>query len=129
MIMSLFSHPIDPPESAIQRGKPRNSIYLGATLRFEGDELLHEVRVRNISAGGMMVDFAVITAKGTNVKVDVRNLGKITGHVAWSTETRMGIRFDREIDPAKARVKPFAAPVPGVSMPVTSDRRPGLARR
>ncbi len=127
--MDLSSHPIDSHESAIQRGKPRNSIYLGATLYFEGEDFCHEVRVRNISAGGMMVDFTIVTAKGTNVKVDVRNLGKITGHVAWSTETRMGIRFDREIDPASARVKQVAAPVPGVLKPVTKDRRPGLALR
>jgi PilZ domain len=127
--MDLASHPSDSPESAIQRGKPRNSIFLGAELRFEGEDSRHEVRVRNISAGGMMIDFSVVTPKGTLVKVDVRNLGMISGHVAWSTETRMGIRFDRDIDPEKARLKPVAAPIPGVRKPLSTERRPGLALR
>ncbi len=127
--MDLAPHSLDSPESAIQRGKPRNSIFLGAELCFEGDDLRHEVRVRNISAGGMMIDFAIVTPKGTLVKVDVRNLGKISGHVAWSTDTRMGIRFDRDIDPEKARLKPLATSVPGALKPIVAGRRPGLAMR
>ncbi len=127
--MDLASHLTDSSEPAIQRDKPRNSIFLGATLCFEGEDLRNDVRVRNISAGGMMVDFTVVTAKGTVVQVDVRNIGRISGYVAWSTESRMGIRFDREIDPAIARVKQVAAPVPGALKPITHDRRPGLAMR
>jgi hypothetical protein len=127
--MDLAPHPSDSPESAIQRGKPRNSIFLGAELCFEGDDQRYDVRVRNISAGGMMIDFSLVTPKSTIVKVDVRNLGRISGYVAWSTETRMGIRFDRDIDPEKARLKPVAAPVSGALKPIVAGRRPGLALR
>lgn len=127
--MDIAPHPSDSPEAAVQRGKPRNSIFLGATLRFEGRDVAYEVRVRNISASGMMIDFAILTGKGTRVAVDVRNLGTIEGYVAWSTASRMGIRFDSEIDPEQAKVKQAAIPARGMLKPISTGSRPGLALR
>jgi hypothetical protein len=126
--------PLHPPESddvAFQRGNPRDSIFLGAILWFDGDDAAYNVRVRNISAGGMMIDFPQVCEKGRRVKTDLRNIGKVDGVVAWSTETRMGIRFNNAIDAAKARMKPGTAqaPIPGVPKIYGADRRPGLAIR
>jgi hypothetical protein len=124
-------HPLEPADVAVQRGNPRDSIFLGAVLWFDGDDSGYDVRVRNISAGGMMIDFAQVCEKGRRVKTELRNIGKVAGVVAWSTETRMGIRFDNTIDAAKARMKPSGAqaPIPSVPKIYGADRRPGLAIR
>lgn len=126
--MDMPSHPFE-TDSAVQRDAPRNSIFLGAVLWLDGEEQRHDVRVRNISASGMMIDFMVQTDKDTRVKADIRNVGVVSGYVAWSTGTRMGVRFDRDIDPEKARLKPAVATVPGILVPIVNDRRPGLALR
>jgi hypothetical protein len=108
--MDSFSY--DPPYATAdldgsQRSRNRDSLFLMAQLRFEGEETVREVRVRNLSEGGLMVDCARVRDPGTTVVLEVRGLGKIDGKVAWCTEGRIGIALDRPIDPKKAR-KPVA---------------------
>lgn len=59
--------------------------------------------VRNLSAGGMMAEHDPVFPVDTAVTVQLRNLGSVPGRVVWMIENRMGIAFDREIDPAAAR--------------------------
>ncbi len=98
-----YSQNLDTLES--NRQKPRESIFFAASLLFSrtGEEV--SARVRNISSGGMMVDCSVKSNIGDEVVADIKNIGKVTGRVAWSVLPRMGIAFDREIDPTKARLK------------------------
>jgi hypothetical protein len=42
-------------------------------------------------------------ANDAPVEVDVRGVGWVRGRIAWQTEGRAGIAFDREIDPQRAR--------------------------
>ncbi len=90
---------------ASNRQKNRESIFLGANLLFKrtGEEVA--VRVRNISAGGMMVDCTLGANIGDEVEADIKNVGRVLGHVAWSVSPRIGIAFEREINPARARLK------------------------
>lgn len=92
-----------------QRSKARDSLFLLAQLRFAGESDVREVRVRNLSEGGLMVDCARVKDTGTPVILDVRGIGEVAGKVAWCTEGRIGIALDRPIDPMKAR-KPVAGP-------------------
>jgi PilZ domain len=87
------------------REQIRESIFLGATLTFERNDDVCPARVRNISAGGIMVDCTVFAQIGDRVSAEIKNIGVVHGTVAWIVEPRMGIAFDHEIDPAKARVK------------------------
>lgn len=92
----------DSPAGA-KRGQNRDSLLLKAVLRFpsSGDE--GEVRIRNLSAGGMMAETPVRVVRGEAVEINLNTLGWITGHVAWVTEGRLGIAFDHSIDPKAAR--------------------------
>jgi PilZ domain len=92
----------DSPAS-VKRGQNRDSLLLKAVLRFpsSGDE--GEVRIRNLSAGGMMAETPVRVTRGEVVEINLRTIGWITGHVAWVTEGRLGIAFDHPIDPKDAR--------------------------
>jgi hypothetical protein len=96
---------LDQSASAANREKARESIFFGATLLIKRSGEEFPVRVRNISSGGMMIDCTVSAGIGDEVVADIRHIGKITGRVAWAVAPRMGIAFDHEIDPSRARLK------------------------
>lgn len=105
-----------------QRSASRDSLLLTAQLRV-GAEAPVQVRVRNLSAGGLMAEYAAPIANGTPVEVDVRGIGWVPGRIAWAAEGRVGIRFDLEIDPMLAR-KPVGG---GTHTPVYT--KPIITRR
>lgn len=76
----------------------RDSLFLLASLRLAGDEVEHRVKVRNLSAGGMMAEGEVRVERGTRLAVDLRNVGWVDGAVAWVQDNRFGIAFAEEID-------------------------------
>lgn len=81
----------------------RNSLFLLANLRIEQGSEVHRVRVRNLSDGGMMAEGDVFVQRGHRLEVELRNIGKIGGSVAWVQDKRFGIAFDREVDSQRAR--------------------------
>jgi hypothetical protein len=86
-----------------KRGNGRDSLLLKAILRFPTSAEEGEVRIRNLSAGGLMAEAPVRVARGEKVEVNLRNIGWISGSVVWVTEGRLGIAFDHPINPAEAR--------------------------
>lgn len=88
-------------DPASQRNAARDSLFLAATLRIDSVEV--PVRVRNLSAGGLMAEYADHVESGTPVEINVRGVGWTRGRIAWSTDGRIGIAFDRPIDPLLAR--------------------------
>lgn len=94
---------IDDPASA-KRGANRDSLLLKAILRFTNSkEEDREVRIRNLSAGGLMAEAPMRVARGEPVEIHLRSIGWVSGHVAWVTEGRIGIAFDHPINPKDAR--------------------------
>ncbi len=81
----------------------RDSLFLMAELRFEGEAVGHRVKVRNLSAGGMMAEGELAVVRGARVTVELRNLPPVEGSVAWVQDTRFGVAFVREIDPKAPR--------------------------
>ncbi len=111
-----------------RQGK-RESLFLSATIRVEEGEAF-SARVRNLSAGGMMIDVVAELTVGAPVCAEMRGIGEICGRIAWLSPGRAGVAFDEEVDPRLARTSsggkvPAATfvprPIPG--------RRPGLALR
>jgi hypothetical protein len=81
----------------------RDSLFLMADVRLDGNSESHRVKVRNLSAGGMMAESDMTVVRGARVTVDLRNLPSITGSVAWVQENRFGVAFAQEIDPRAPR--------------------------
>lgn len=81
----------------------RDSLFLMADLRLVGEGGEHRVKVRNLSAGGMMAEGVVRVQRGTRVEVNLRNIGWVAGVVAWIQSSRFGIAFIEDIDPKLAR--------------------------
>jgi hypothetical protein len=113
--MDQFSNDVFTPqgvESAAKRQKDRDSLLLVAGLRVDGRPGMTQVRIRNLSSGGLMAEYAHPLDIGKPVEIDVRGIGKVAGQVAWSAAGRLGISFDAPIDPMQAR-KPVVAPKNG----------------
>lgn len=120
MTDATASFPIDAADvdvdadPASKRARRRDSLFLSGRLRIGKGEAI-DIRIRNLSEGGLMAEGAPPLAIGAAVTVELRNLGAISGKIAWYVDDRAGVAFDVAIDPAKAR-KPVAVrakPVPG----------------
>jgi hypothetical protein len=96
----------------------RDSLFLMADLRIDGLDSEYRIKVRNLSAGGMMGEGGVQVVRGTTVAVNIRNIGWVPGTIAWVQENRFGVAFIEEIDPKLARGA--VAPVP--------DEKPNFVR-
>jgi hypothetical protein len=94
----------------------RDSLLLLAQVRVDGSDADYAVKVRNLSAGGMMAEGSVPVARGSLVSVALRNIGWVDGTVAWKQDDRFGIAFVEEIDPKLARA-PLVAGPPDLSSP------------
>ena len=81
----------------------RDSLFVMADLRVADSDAEHRIKVRNLSAGGMMGEGAVRVARGDKVTVNIRNIGWVEGSVAWVQDDRFGVAFQEEIDPKIAR--------------------------
>ena len=92
----------------------RDSLFLMAELRLPGQAAPRQVKVRNLSAGGMMAEGTVKAVRGTLVEVNIRNVGWVEGAIAWVQGDRCGIAFSEDIDPMVARA-PVATSDEGAS--------------
>lgn len=86
-----------------KRGNERDSLLLKAVVRFPDSDHESEVRVRNLSEGGLMAEAPVRVSVGEPAEVQLRSIGWVSGRVAWVAEGRVGIAFDHPVDPKAAR--------------------------
>ncbi|MDR6147002.1 hypothetical protein QE363_002795 [Sphingomonas sp. SORGH_AS870] len=105
------------------RNGRRDSLLLMAAMTLGDDPVTREVRVRNISEGGLMAELPVAVEIGTPIQFDLRGIGLVAGRVAWCTQGRVGVAFDRPIDPKLVR-KPVGG---GTSTPEYA--KPNMAGR
>lgn len=93
----------DEEVAALSRGADRDSLFMQASLAVPGQTGPVVVRVRNLSAGGMLAEAKVRIEQGTAVEVELRNVGPVPGRVVWAGEGKFGIAFDRPVDPQAVR--------------------------
>lgn len=108
----------------------RDSLFVLAELRVDGLEGEQRMRVRNLSAGGLMAEGPLKVLRGQLVWVNLRNIGWTEGSVAWVQDNRFGIAFRDEIDPRTARA-PVAAgeATPRFVRPPLAQLDPGELRK
>jgi hypothetical protein len=105
-------------DAAAQRIDTRDSLLLVARFRIAGSSEIVQVRVRNLSAGGLMADVPKPIDIGTMVEVEVRGVGWINGRIAWIAAGRAGVAFDHLIDPQAARKPVMASSGPVKNKPI-----------
>ena len=95
----------------------RDSLFLLAQLRVDGQDAVYRVKVRNLSAGGMMAEGEAKVMRGALVAVELRNVGWVEGSVAWKQDNRFGIAFVDEIDPRIVRAPSSTTDLPEYDAP------------
>jgi hypothetical protein len=86
-----------------QRAEPRDSMFLHSTIRRIATNESCPLRVRNLSSGGLMGDCPGTFERGDEVELQVRGLGLLRGRIAWTAPNRIGLSFERPINPMLAR--------------------------
>lgn len=90
----------------------RDSLFILAEMRLAGDTSERRVKVRNLSAGGLMAEGDMAVARGDEISINLRNIGWVEGSVAWVQANRFGVAFARDVDVAKARAPQQSQPDP-----------------
>jgi len=98
-----------PPDN---RQSPRNSLFLLAICHWPQRHEEQRVKVRNLSANGLMAEGLMHPVVGEPVVIELRNIGRVDGIVAWVREPRFGVAFVDQIDPALVRQAASLIPAP-----------------
>ncbi len=75
---------------------PRHSLIRRGTLLWQGRE--HAVRLRNISAGGAMIEADRDFDIGDTVELDLSDGVRLTADVRWCQDGRLGLKFNESFD-------------------------------
>jgi hypothetical protein len=116
-------------DAGSSRSRPRASLFIAGRISVDRTGQSQDIRIRNLSAIGMMAECGLRVVEGDAVAIDFKTIGRVPGTVAWIREGKLGIRFDYEIDPDEARtpVKGAVASVPDylkkLGKPVSPLRR------
>ncbi len=95
---------VDEEVAALSRSADRDSLFMQATVMVPGQPAPVAVRVRNLSAGGMLAEAKIRgLAQGAAVEVELRNVGEVPGRVVWVGDGKFGIAFDHPVDPQAVR--------------------------
>jgi len=76
--------------------EPRQSLMRRAITAIDGERL--EIRLRNISAMGALVECESPIAPGTQLTLDIVGVGPVVGRVRWAQASRFGMQFDEVFD-------------------------------
>ena len=97
---------------------------MAAVRRAGGAEV--QVKVRNLSSGGMMAESPVSFSRGDVVEAELRGIGSVSGKIAWTAGGRVGVQFDVPIDPRLARKPVSGNPQPQLVRPSRTMWRPSI---
>jgi diguanylate cyclase (GGDEF)-like protein len=90
--------------------EPRHRLMRRAMTCIDG--AMVEVKLRNISSMGALVECPVAVAPGTAVAIDIVGVGPARGTVRWAQAGKFGLQFEQTFDLARlAPQKPKAEPV------------------
>ena len=91
--------------------EPRHRLMRRAICAIDGEMV--ELRLRNISSMGSLVECDVPVAPGTELAIDIVGVGPVRGIVKWSQAGKFGVQFDGSFDLGRlAPKKEKRAPTP-----------------
>ena len=109
------------PDGHQNSREPRHRLMRRGLVGLRGERV--EVRLRNISAMGALIECPVAVTPGAQLTIDIVGTGPVKGSVRWAQSGRFGIQFDEGFD--LTRLAPirknnggathsFSAPIYGV---------------
>lgn len=97
-----MDHDMEEEEAATRRGAARHSFFLLSNVIGDDGSVIGRLRVRNLSASGLMGDTELELEPQTRLMVDLRGIGSVSGTIAWAREGKIGMAFDVPINPQHA---------------------------
>jgi len=106
-----------PATDADQRHAQRDKLLLSAICLWPARQSEERLKVRNVSATGLMAEGTTGAVVGEKVLLELRNVGPVEGMVAWVQGNRFGVAFTQTINPSLLR-----SPAEGITvLNVTRD--------
>jgi hypothetical protein len=113
---------MDESITAQNRRQRRSNVLLTAHLELSGREL--EVKLRNLSAEGALVEGDTLPVEGAEIRFRRHELA-VSGKIVWVRGKRAGVSFHQPLTP-EALLRHVPTPRPRV---IPDFRRPGFASR
>lgn len=101
---------------AERRTSQRHSVLLNATVRT--DRVERQVRVCNVSTGGLMAKTDAPLETGAGILVLLRNCEPIWGSIAWFRRGTFGVAFDDPIDVDQVKLPVGWTQYAGLASPI-----------
>jgi hypothetical protein len=76
--------------------EPRHRLMRRALASIEGQAV--ELRLRNISSMGALVECSTPVSPGTELTVDIVGVGPVRAVVRWAQSGKFGVQFERQFD-------------------------------
>jgi hypothetical protein len=95
--------------------EPRQRMMRRALVGLDGQVV--EVRLRNISAMGALVECTRPATPGRSVTMDIVGVGPVSGTIRWAQRDRFGIRFKEEFDLGRLSSQSDGSPIVAVPGP------------
>jgi diguanylate cyclase (GGDEF)-like protein/PAS domain S-box-containing protein len=76
--------------------EPRQSLMRRAVTSIDGQ--MSEIRLRNISIRGALVECSQPVVPGIRMTIDIVGVGPVVGVVRWAQKNRFGIQFEEQFD-------------------------------
>jgi diguanylate cyclase (GGDEF)-like protein len=103
--------------------EPRHRLMRRAVTCIDG--VMVEVKLRNISSMGSLVECPIPVAPGTELAIDIVGVAPVRGVVRWAQSGKFGVQFDRQLD--LGRLAPKKEPRREVHMLTPSYLQQGQA--
>jgi diguanylate cyclase (GGDEF)-like protein len=76
--------------------EPRHRLMRRAITAVEGETV--ELKLRNISSMGALVECPIAVSPGTELTIDIVGVGPVRALVRWAQSGKFGVQFEREFD-------------------------------
>jgi hypothetical protein len=95
---TLFSLTTEVPRPTDKRTDDRLRAILPVTKLVTEEGAQHLCRIKNISAGGLMVEGTAGIEANTNILIEMGDNRRIPGTIVWTRGNAMGVKFDHKVD-------------------------------
>ena len=83
--------------------EPRHRLMRRAIASIDGERV--ELKLRNISSMGALVECDASVAPGTEIAIDIVGVGPVRALVRWAQSGKFGVQFERQFDLARLAPK------------------------
>lgn len=99
----FFASPSNDPGD--RRIAERRNLLMKAAFNLDGSGQAQPTTIRDISSTGMKASIAHAPLVGGEVHVEIPGVGTVPATVVWAEDGKMGVHFDRVIDPTQAKIQ------------------------